>query len=517
MIKICKYCGKEFNTDNERQLYCSVDCRDKSSVKRHTELVQSKAVQNPIQGKSLYQWCISGGEYGNTLIKEFSDKNKVSMRSLAAGTRQKVIWKCSKCGYEWNAVVLSRTRSRSGCPSCAGKVIENNNLYTWCLANGERGQRLLKEYSDKNVKHITKIAPGSHFKAIWHCSVCGYEWKAVVRNRINNRDCPSCAGKIIETNNLLDWCLHNGARGAKILREYSDKNDITPDKIAHANGSKKVWWKCSNCGHEWKTVVSSRVTANTDCPKCNRAATSYGEQCIYYVLNRELKNYTVLNRSKINGFEIDILVPELKFGIEYSGSLYHKDKVDKDKRKYEALTKAGYNIIVIVEYYRNEDYSQIRCDFAYERKRILNPEVALEFVKDYLKNRYNLDIEIHMSNDEKELCKNKAVKLVFDFDEILVLKALGKSTYGIGDILGCSGSLIADKLYKDKDRDEVCQKISDIQGIISSLRLGYSPEEIASNSVEADTSIFEFDIDDKTYDLDFVLKIKSLLEKYEAI
>ena len=311
--------------------------------------------------------------------------------------------------------------------------------------------------------------------------------------------------------------MHNGDRGAKILREYSDKNDITPDKIAHANGSKKVWWKCSNCGHEWKTIVSSRVTANTDCPKCNRAATSYGEQCIYYVLNRELKEYTVLNRSKINGFEIDILVPELKFGIEYSGSLYHKDKVDKDKRKYEALTKAGYNIIVIVEYYRNEDYSQIRCDFAYERKRILNPEVALEFVKDYLKNRYSLGIEIHMSNDEKEHCKNKAVKLVFDFDEILVLKALGKSTYSIGDILGCSGSLIADKLYKDKDKDEVYQKISDIPVIISSLRLGYTPEEIASKSVEADTSLFEFDVDDKTYDLDFVLKIKSLLEKYEAI
>lgn len=83
-------------------------------------------------------------------------------------------------------------------------------------------------------------------------------------------------------------------------------------------------------------------------------------------------------------------------------------------------------------------------------------------------------------------------------------------------MFGCSYG----KVWKDmieRGKLSFYNDISDIKEIISSLKLGYTPEEIASNSVEADTSIFEFDVDDKTYDLDFVLKIKSLLEKYKAI
>ena len=34
-------------------------------------------------------------------------------------SRQKVWWKCQKCGYEWAAMILSRTQSGSGCPHCA--------------------------------------------------------------------------------------------------------------------------------------------------------------------------------------------------------------------------------------------------------------------------------------------------------------------------------------------------------------------------------------------------------------
>ena len=90
------------------------------------------------------------------------------------------------------------------------------------------------------------------------------------------------------------------------------------------------------------------------------------------------------------------------------------------------------------------------------------------------------------------------------------------SNYKIAELLNCNRMTIGSKL-KAHTKDNIEEIKSNIKEIISSLKLGYSPEEIASNSVEADTSIFEFDVDDKTYDLDFVIKIKSLLEKYKAI
>lgn len=40
------------------------------------------------------------------------------------GSGDKVWWKCSTCGYEWQAYVYVRTgKEKAGCPACAGKVV----------------------------------------------------------------------------------------------------------------------------------------------------------------------------------------------------------------------------------------------------------------------------------------------------------------------------------------------------------------------------------------------------------
>ena len=48
---------------------------------------------------------------------------------------------------------------------------------------------------------------------------------------------------------------------------HSEKNlDLNPCKITYAS-HKKVWWKCSQCGHEYETQVVSR-SKGSGCPKC---------------------------------------------------------------------------------------------------------------------------------------------------------------------------------------------------------------------------------------------------------
>lgn len=40
---------------------------------------------------------------------------------LTYGSNKKVWWKCSECGYEWQAVVRERAKGFCKCPNCSEK------------------------------------------------------------------------------------------------------------------------------------------------------------------------------------------------------------------------------------------------------------------------------------------------------------------------------------------------------------------------------------------------------------
>ena len=495
LVKKCEYCGREFEASTSSQKYCSKDCSKQRWYRKKIEKIRVSCTT--IKGKSLFDWCNENGERGGLILSEYSSKNEQSSKKIAAGSAKKVYWKCNTCGYEWVAKIESRTKLDQGCPSCAGKVLGTNNLYLWCMKNGERGQRLLSEYSSKNELLPEEITPMSGKKVYWKCSTCGHEWEAVVCSRtLHGSNCSSCVRHITETNNLYLWCMENGERGQRILSEYSSKNGLTSEEIAPMS-SKEAWWKCSTCGFEWKTSLSCRVSTGTDCPKCDKTQTSYGEQILYYILQRELKEHKVLNRSKVEGYEVDVFVPDLKFGIEYSGYTYHADKVEQDKIKIEALKDAGYNVITILE--KKSTDGDLDCDFSFVRDRGLNPDEMLHYLKSYMEENYNLDIDVSLSDDEKEVCKRNSTKQYIDIDEVVLLQASGKKTKEIAEMLNCTKQLLWHR-KRFFTEEELAQKEDDIGCIVLGTKFGDSAEKIASD--------FELD-------LDFVKKIQALIEKHK--
>ncbi|WP_405243758.1 zinc-ribbon domain-containing protein [Lentisalinibacter salinarum] len=46
---------------------------------------------------------------------------------------------------------------------------------------------------------------------------------------------------------------------------------------------------------------------------------------------------SVEHRTLVEGFEVDVYIPELKIGVEYDGVYWHDDKIEKDKEKNIAL------------------------------------------------------------------------------------------------------------------------------------------------------------------------------------
>ena len=63
-----------------------------------------------------------------------------------------------------------------------------------------------------------------------------------------------------------------------LLVEYSEKNALPADQVG-AGTSKKLWWNCSICGHEWRAAGSHRIRG-TGCPACRGLVATPGNNLV---------------------------------------------------------------------------------------------------------------------------------------------------------------------------------------------------------------------------------------------
>lgn len=204
------------------------------------------------------------------LTKEWnSERNKdLDPTKILPGSGKKAWWKC-KNGHEWQAEVSSRNKG-AGCPYCAGflpvRGVSDLKTVSPSLAL-EWHPSLNGMLSPENV------LPKSNKRVWWQCGKCGHEWQATVGSRYYGAGCPKCgsakSGDSFSKNRVLlvGSLLDNNPQLAK--EWHSTKNgQLSPDCVT-AGSSKKAWWQCSKCGHEWQAVISSRNRGN-GCPACYR-------------------------------------------------------------------------------------------------------------------------------------------------------------------------------------------------------------------------------------------------------
>ena len=190
-------------------------------------------------------------------------------QEIITGMGKKFWWKCSKCGYEWSATIVHRKFSHSGCPKCSIKKRAEKFRATSIKKNGcITDHQLLQEWDYKrNYPLIPRDFPPASGKEVWwKCSKCGYEWKASISNRnFNKTGCPVCKNTVVipGKNDLLTTHPHIASEW------HPNKNTHLNIYKERATSQHKVWWKCLNCGHTWKTIVRTRVKGGK-CPNCHR-------------------------------------------------------------------------------------------------------------------------------------------------------------------------------------------------------------------------------------------------------
>jgi hypothetical protein len=180
-----------------------------------------------------------------------------SPAEISPGSNKKYRWKCSK-GHEWSAIVISRTKLRTGCPVCSNlKIVPGINDLKTLMPD------IAKESYGWNP---SKVGIGTDLEKDWKCKL-GHIYRARINKRTKrNQGCPVCANKkiVVGFNDLATTHpeLANEAYG------------WDPTKMNAGRGSKKsdekLKWKCT-LGHIYEATPVSRTNKliQSGCPYCS--------------------------------------------------------------------------------------------------------------------------------------------------------------------------------------------------------------------------------------------------------
>ena len=130
---------------------------------------------------------------------EWSERNlPLTPEQVTKRSTRKVWWVCKQTGHEWYARIADRAVGH-GCPYCNdGKLLQGFNDLEHCFPE------IAEEWSERNFpRKPSQIKPKSRENVWWRCSVCDFEWQAVVYARVLGRKCPSCAQ--MERDRLNAW------------------------------------------------------------------------------------------------------------------------------------------------------------------------------------------------------------------------------------------------------------------------------------------------------------------------
>ena len=286
------------------------------------------------------------------LIKEWhlTKNGKLTPKDVQSGSNKGIWWKCSKCEYEWRARSWDRHKGEKSCPKCS------------CLSTQNPG--LAKEWHPTKNGKLTPygVSYGSKLNVWWKCSRCEYEWKAMVYARSGGEGmCPGCHSL--------------GVKSPALAKEWhpTKNGKLTPYDLSYRS-SLSVWWKCSECGHEWLARPQSRQDG-CGCPRCCMVILKDGTACSslvdahFYLLFKQKGIAFLYNKmyENLGQHRYDFYLPEENKYIEVTGF---------NKKGYESITGKPWTSYLDKIAKKKEYVESIGAKFEFIQKTLSAKETA---------------------------------------------------------------------------------------------------------------------------------------------
>ena len=136
--------------------------------------------------------------------------------------------------------------------------------------------------------------------------------------------------------------------------EFVHGDKYSYNNTVYKNMTQKVLVECHAHG-EFLTLPKDHVAKKSGCPKCAREATSSaGEKEVADWLESQGIAVIRNDRQVLDGFELDIYIPESRIGIEFNGAYWHHDERLQHPRIHETKAlragKLGATIISVWDF-----------------------------------------------------------------------------------------------------------------------------------------------------------------------
>ena len=120
-------------------------------------------------------------------------------------------------------------------------------------------------HATKNTPLTPKnFLPGSNTRVWWLCPK-GHEYETNIISRTTGHGCPVCSGNIVHESTALS------TTHPELCKEWhpNRNGDLLPAKVSKGS-TRKVWWVCEKCNHEWEAVIYNRSKSKnpSGCPRC---------------------------------------------------------------------------------------------------------------------------------------------------------------------------------------------------------------------------------------------------------
>ena len=201
------------------------------------------------RGHSQYDWLDS---YHTFSFDEYFDSNRINFGALRVLNDDKV---APGEGFQThphkNMEIVSiplKGHLQHGDSKKNSRIITVGEIQTMSAGTGIF-------HSEMNASPVEPV----EFLQIW---IMPRERNTLISTRSGGSKCPYCSGYIFSKGFNDLQTTH-----PEIASEWSEKNLLLKPDEANAKSRKNVWWRCSKCGNEWKSVINARVKG-TVCPVC---------------------------------------------------------------------------------------------------------------------------------------------------------------------------------------------------------------------------------------------------------
>ena len=273
MIKICEYCGKEFNAKYKNQKFCSRSCSHKSMSKKIE-------VQCETCGKTFW------------IKKDRFDRSEHHYCSHECHSESgRIIKKCEYCGKEFTS---KKSENRRFCShECAMMVIPKEQSTNREVIICKQCGKVFESQVSNNREFCSKE--------------CAYQWR---------RDNDYITDYMKEQNQAAKENFY------KNVKELRKDIDLVSEYI---NAKTKIICRCKNHHQEFAMLPSHIIEGETGCSKCIR---SKGEQRIEKYL--DLHSIDYISQMKFNDcrdiqpLPFDFYLSNNNTAIEYDGEQHFK-------------------------------------------------------------------------------------------------------------------------------------------------------------------------------------------------